>query len=183
MVSDTTLHSPRASHVLSPPHEGAPTQQSDHPAGPAAAPAEGVAPGVADGFALAHATLGPRRGAPPPLEALQASLAAQLSHTDDAAARRAAGRLGTPLTPAHTRHLDARAKALLGAEVGGATGRRWMRDAPPRPGFSAHPGVRACVRALAVAGSPSRPPSVTVAGLASATPVELPTRPEVHRGE
>ena len=56
----------------------------------------------------------------------------------------------TRLTPADTRGLDPRQKALLAAEVGGATGRRWLAESPPRPGFTAHSGIRACVRALAI---------------------------------
>jgi hypothetical protein len=111
----------------------------------------GLREGVADGFELAQATVGARMGAQRPTSALGVALGATVAQVDAGAARRAAGALSARLMPAHTRQLDARAKALLGAEVGGATGRRWMREAPTRPGFTAHPGVRACVRALAMA--------------------------------
>ena len=105
---------------------------------------------VLDGFELAHAIAGVRAGLSRPDEALDDGLGARVAATESGAARRAAAALTTRLVPAHTRQLDARQKALLGPEVGGATGRRWMREAPTRPGFSVHPEVRACVRALAV---------------------------------
>lgn len=106
---------------------------------------------VRDGFALAHAMLGARVGGERPTQALTNAFAACLETSDAEGPRRAATRMKTRLTPADTRGLDARCKALLAAEVGGATGRRWLEEAPPRPGFAAHPGIRACVRALATA--------------------------------
>lgn len=106
---------------------------------------------VRDGFELAHAMLGPRVASERPLAALAHPLTADMTARDAEGPRRAASRMKTHLTPAHTRGLDARCKALLAAEVGGATGRRWLAEAPPRPGFAADPGIRACVRALATA--------------------------------
>lgn len=105
---------------------------------------------VRDGFELAHAMLGPRASGERPSSALTPALATQLDALDTEGARRAATRMKTRLTPADTRGLDPRGKALLAAEVGGATGRRWLAEAPPRPGFTAHAGIRACVRALAI---------------------------------
>lgn len=116
---------------------------------PSAAP--GRLDEVRDGFELAHAMLGPRVASERPLAALAHLLAAGVAARDAEGPRRAATRMKTHLTPAHTRGLDARCKALLAPEVGGATGRRWLSEAPPRPGFAADPGVRACVRALATA--------------------------------
>ncbi|MCA9533489.1 MAG: hypothetical protein KC593_07425 [Myxococcales bacterium] len=106
---------------------------------------------VLDGFQLAHAMLAGRAGHELPSRVLGPALEEALRSQEAGGARRAAARLTRPLVPAATRHLDPRAKALLGAEVGGATGRRWMREAPTRPGYTPHPGVRACVRALALA--------------------------------
>lgn len=105
---------------------------------------------VRDGFELAHAMLGPRAGSDRPFAVLTAALTAGLTAADAEGARRAATRMKTRLTPADTRGLDPRQKALLAAEVGGATGRRWLAESPPRPGFTAHSGIRACVRALAI---------------------------------
>ncbi len=105
---------------------------------------------VRDGFELAHAMLGPLWGGVRPAGALTAALAAGMTSTDAEGARRAATRMKTRLTPGDTRGLDVRCKALLAAEVGGATGRRWLAESPPRPGFTAHSGIRACVRALAI---------------------------------
>lgn len=106
---------------------------------------------VRDGFELAHAVLGARGAQERPLASMGQPLAEHLAPSDTEGPRRAATRMRTRLTPADTRGLRPREKALLAVEVGGATGRRWLSDAPPRPGFSAHPGIRACVRALAMA--------------------------------
>ena len=105
---------------------------------------------VRDGFELAHAVLGGRVAQDRPLEVLGQPLSERLAPRDAEGPRRAATRMKTQLTPADTRGLGAREKALLAVEVGGATGRRWLSEAPPRPGFAAHPGIRACVRALAL---------------------------------
>ncbi len=112
---------------------------------------------VRDGFELAHAMLASRGGGERPLSALDAELAEPLGEADGQGARRAATRMKARLVPADTRGLDARCKSLLAAEVAGATGRRWLSEAPPRPGFAAHPGIRACVRALATARLASVP--------------------------